>query len=193
VSDSGRGIRSGALDAKPALSPGMMQPGRVIADALAVSAEVGATSAGDLQNEEEQTHVMDNHDARRRFAAARVAHLGTVRPDGTPHLVPVTFAVDDDVIYTAVDAKPNRTTRLQRLENLAAHPRCTLLVDHYDDDWSRLWWVRADGDAAVVDSPDPAHPAFALLAARYPAYADTLPHGPLIVISVTRWVGWSAA
>jgi PPOX class probable F420-dependent enzyme len=124
--------------------------------------------------------VMDDHLARRRFAAARVAHLGTVRPDGTPHLVPVTFAVDDDVIYTAVDAKPKRT-------------RCTLLVDHYDDDWSRLWWVRADGDAAVFDSPDSSHPAFALLAARYAAYAVASPHGPLIVISVSRWVGWSAA
>ena len=96
---------------------------------------------------------MDNHHARRRFADARVARLGTVRTDGTPHLVPVTFAVDDDVIYTAVDAKPKRTTRLQRLQNLAAQPRCTLLVDHYEDDWSGLWWVRADGDAAVVDRP----------------------------------------
>lgn len=136
---------------------------------------------------------MDTDEARRRFADARVARLATVRPDGTPHLVPVTFAATGDTVYTAVDAKPKTTTQLQRLENLAAQPRCTLLVDHYDDDWSQLWWVRADGDARVVEAPQPAHPGLALLATRYPAYAGSPPVGPLIVIEVTRWRGWSAA
>lgn len=136
---------------------------------------------------------MDDDQARRRFAGARVARFATVRPDGTPHLVPVTFATHGDVVYTAVDAKPKRTTRLQRLENLAAQPRCTLLVDHYDDDWSQLWWVRADGHAEIVDAPDPSHPGLALLADRYTAYARTPPGGPLIVITVARWRGWSAS
>lgn len=136
---------------------------------------------------------MDDREARRRFAAGRVARFATVRPDGTPHLVPVTFAVDNDAVYTAVDAKPKRTTRLQRLENLAAQARCSLLVDHYDDDWSQLWWVRADGDAAVIDAPELSHPGLALLAERYPGYAGSPPTGPLIVVTVSRWRGWSAA
>jgi PPOX class probable F420-dependent enzyme len=137
---------------------------------------------------------VDSDEAHRRFAAARVARLATVRPDGTPHLVPVTFAVDGDTVFTAIDAKPKTTTRLQRLENLAFQPRCTLLVDHYDDDdWSQLWWARADGDAHVVEAPPRAHPGLALLAGRYPAYAGSPPHGPLIVVEVTRWRGWSAS
>jgi len=75
-----------------------------------------------------------------------VARLATVRPDGAPHLVPVVFAVevaaDGDRVHLAVDAKPKRTRNLQRLVNLRAEPRCALLVDHYADDWSRLWWGR---------------------------------------------------
>jgi PPOX class probable F420-dependent enzyme len=136
---------------------------------------------------------MDVDEARRRFATGRVARLATIRPAGTPHLVPVTFAVDGDTVYTAVDAKPKRTTRLQRVENLRAHPRCTLLVDHYDDDWSRLWWVRADGVARAIDAPAPSHPGLVLLTDRYAPYALTPPTGPLIVVTVTRWTGWSAS
>ena len=136
---------------------------------------------------------MDDHEARRRFAAARVARLATTRPDGTPHVVPVTFAVDGDTVYTAVDDKPKRSRRLQRLANLAVHPRCAVLVDHYDDDWSQLWWVRADGDARTEHAPDPSHLGLALLADRYPSYTAAPPAGPLIVISVVRWRGWSAA
>lgn len=136
---------------------------------------------------------MDVDEARHRFSTARVARLATVRPEGAPHLVPVTFAVDGDTIHTAVDAKPKRSSRLQRLENLRAQPRCTLLVDHYDDDWSRLWWVRADGIARVVDAPAPSHPGLALLIDRYAPYVQSPPNGPLIVVTVTRWTGWSAS
>lgn len=135
---------------------------------------------------------MDDDEQRRRFAAGRVARLASVRPDGGPHLVPVTFAVDGATVYTAVDAKPKRTQRLQRLDNLRWQPRCSLLVDHYDDDWAQLWWVRADGVADVVDAPDPAHRGLALLANRYPAYTAAPPTGPLVVVTVTRWNGWSA-
>ncbi len=136
---------------------------------------------------------MDVDEARHRFGTARVARLATVRPEGAPHLVPVTFAVDGDTIYTAVDAKPKRSSRLQRLENLRAQPRCTLLVDHYNDDWSRLWWVRADGIARVVDAPAPSHAGLALLIDRYAPYVQSPPNGPLIVVTVTRWTGWSAS
>ena len=95
--------------------------------------------------------TLDVDDARRRFAAARVARLATVAGDGQPHLVPVVFAVEGDTVLIAVDAKPKRHRALKRLRNIADHPAVSLLVDHYDDDWSALWWVRADGVATVTD------------------------------------------
>lgn len=122
-----------------------------------------------------------------------MARLATVRPDGSPHVVPVTFAVDGDVLYTAVDRKPKRSRRLQRLENLRHQPRCALLVDHYEADWRGLWWVRADGDATVVDEPGSSHPGLVTLARRYPVYQNAAPEGPLIVVTVSRWTGWAAS
>lgn len=136
---------------------------------------------------------MEDEEARRRFAASPIARLASVRPDGTPHIVPVTFAAEHDVVYTAIDQKPKRSQRLQRLENLRHQPRCSLLVDHYDADWENLWWVRADGDATVVDDPGRAHPGLALLARRYPVYEHAPPEGPLIVVRVVRWRGWAAS
>lgn len=130
--------------------------------------------------------------ARHRFAASPVARLATVRPDGAPHVVPVVFALEDEVVSIAVDHKPKRSTRLQRLANLRAEPRCSLLVDHYDDDWSHLWWVRADGDAEVVDEPAPDHPRLQALVRRHPPYRDRPPAGPLILVEVRRWSGWAA-
>lgn len=134
---------------------------------------------------------MDAYECRRRFASSPVAGLATVRSDGRPHLVPVVFAVVGEVIFTAVDAKPKRTNRLQRVINIEAEPRCCLLVDHYDDDWSQLWWVRADGEAAVVD-PAEAGAGRSALAARHPQYRDAPAGGPLLAVRVTRWTGWSA-
>ncbi|HVX55307.1 TIGR03668 family PPOX class F420-dependent oxidoreductase [Nocardioides sp.] len=125
--------------------------------------------------------------ARERFAAARVARLATVCADGSPHLVPVVFAVVGDQIVTAVDHKPKTTTRLRRLANIAAEPRVALLADEYDEDWSRLWWARADGRARVVAEHD-----LAPLVARYPQYRDRVPSGPVILIDVERWSGWTA-
>ena len=113
---------------------------------------------------------MTPHQARRRFAAARVARLATADAAGRPHIVPVTFAVDGDVVYTAVDAKPKRGTALKRLANVAANPAVALLVDHYADDWNQLWWVRADGTGRVVDPEDPEGVrALSLLADALPA------------------------
>jgi PPOX class probable F420-dependent enzyme len=128
--------------------------------------------------------------ARETFTHARVARLATAGPDGRPHLVPIVFGVAGDVIVTAVDdVKPKRTRSLARLANIAAEPRVSVLVDHYDEDWSRLWWARADGVAGVVDSdPD----AVALLAARYRQYREQPPPGPVIRIQVDRWTGWAA-
>jgi PPOX class probable F420-dependent enzyme len=144
-------------------------------------------------------------EARRRFGTAAVARLATNGPAGRPHLVPVTFALDGDRIYTVVDAKPKTTTNLRRLRNIAADPRVTLLADHYEDDWARLWWARADGHAEILKpagagraaAPDGPQAGVArpreALAARYPQYRADPPAGPVIRIRVERWTGWAAA
>jgi PPOX class probable F420-dependent enzyme len=124
-------------------------------------------------------------------ASARVARLATQNPRGQIDLVPIAFAfVDDDTIVTAVDHKPKRTTWLQRLDNIRSHPQVTLLVDHYEDEWSRLWWVRLRGMAAVDEDPDGA--LLRPLVAKYQQYLDVRPAGPAIVIAVHDVVGWSA-
>ena len=97
-----------------------------------------------------------------------------------------------DCIYSAVDFKPKSSTDLRRLRNIRANPRVAALADHYEDDWGRLWWVRADGRAAILDDPAAMAPALALLAGRYPQYRDQPPGGPVISIRVTRWTGWAA-
>jgi PPOX class probable F420-dependent enzyme len=127
---------------------------------------------------------------RERLATAPVARLATVRPDGTPHLVPVVFALVEDVVWTAVDAKPKSTHQLLRLRNIATHPRVSLLVDHYDDDWSRLWWVRVDGTASIVPINGEALVAVTALTAKYPQYESNPPPGPLIRIEPTVWRTW---
>jgi PPOX class probable F420-dependent enzyme len=131
-------------------------------------------------------------EARRRFAAAPVARLATAGRDGRPHLVPVTFVLDGEFVYTAVDAKPKTTTRLRRLANIAENPAVALLADHYTSDWDDLWWVRADGHATILGPGDVALP-LRLLAGRYQQYRTAPPAGPVIRIQVERWSGWAAA
>ena len=132
-------------------------------------------------------------EARRRLGTARVARLATVSADGLPHVVPVTFALHADVIYTAVDAKPKTTRDLRRLRNIRASPGVAVLADHYDEDWTALWWVRADGEAAVLDDPAELAAPVDLLVGRYQQYAQSRPDGPVIAIRVTRWAGWTAS
>jgi PPOX class probable F420-dependent enzyme len=132
-------------------------------------------------------------DAERLLASARVARLATVTPDGAPHLVPICFALAGAVAYTAVDAKPKRTTDLQRVRNLQANPRASLLADHYEDDWSRLWWVRADGTARVVDLEPERSRAAELLADRYAPYRDDAPAGVVLALDIERLTGWRFA
>jgi PPOX class probable F420-dependent enzyme len=131
--------------------------------------------------------------ARTRFVDAPVARLATVSASGAPHLVPVTFAVLGERIVFVVDDKPKSTRRLRRLDNIAANPAVCLLVDRYDEDWSRLWWARADGTATVLHAGDGVDEAIDVLAARYPAYAERRPGGPVVSIAVTSWSGWAAA
>jgi PPOX class probable F420-dependent enzyme len=134
---------------------------------------------------------VDAAEARALFATARVARLASVDAEGTPHVVPICFALDGDTIYTAVDRKPKRTTRLRRLANVAANPRVAVLADRYEDDWSALWWARADGMARIVAAGKPGHErAVALLADRYEQYREHPPTGPAILVGVSRWSGW---
>jgi PPOX class probable F420-dependent enzyme len=133
-------------------------------------------------------------EARRRFADAPVARLATADADARPHLVPIAFALVGDTIYSAVDAKPKRTTALRRLANVAANPAVAVLVDHYEDDWTHLWWARADGIGRVLDGVEAERDeALTALAARYHQYREQRPSGAVLAIDVERWSGWSAA
>lgn len=134
---------------------------------------------------------LDRETCRERLSAARVARLATVGADGRPHLVPVTFALTGDRILTAVDKKPKSTTNLRRIQNIAHNPQVAVLCDHYEDDWTRLWWVRADGRAEIVRADAQRREYLHALAARYDQYRRQPPDGPVIVVTVHRWAGWA--
>jgi PPOX class probable F420-dependent enzyme len=132
-------------------------------------------------------------EARARFAAEPVARLGTADARGRPHVVVVTFAVEGDTIYTAVDHKPKSGTNLRRLRNVAENPWVTMLADDYSDDWDALWWVRADGRAVILADQRQMAAPLRLLADRYWQYRLAPPPGPVIAVAVERWSGWAAA
>lgn len=116
--------------------------------------------------------------------------MATVTPDGRPHLVPVVFAVDHGAVYTAVDAKPKSTRRLRRIANIEHNPNVSLLVDHYDPDWVRLWWVRVDGVATIHHDGPVLDLGYRLLRAKYAQYQSVPLDGPVIAVNATRWSGW---
>ncbi|MCV7429966.1 TIGR03668 family PPOX class F420-dependent oxidoreductase [Mycolicibacterium bacteremicum] len=126
------------------------------------------------------------------FSAAPVATLATADDQGVPHLVPVVFAVEGDTVYTAVDAKRKSTQRLRRLANIAVNPRVSLLVDHYEDDWTQLWWVRADGIAEVHHDGEQMAIGYGLLRAKYTQYERTALDGPVVTVAVHHWASWHA-
>lgn len=134
---------------------------------------------------------LDEAECRVRFAAARVARLATASVDGQPHLVPVTFALDGDLVAIVVDHKPKRSTALRRLANIAENPRVSLLVDQYADDWDRLWWVRADGRARVVVEGAERTASIRSLTAKYSQYQAVVPAGAVILVQVEKWRGWA--
>lgn len=136
---------------------------------------------------------MGEFEPKASFGRARVARLATVAPGGLPHLVPVVFAVaadNGDVVYTAVDAKPKTTRRLRRLANIDSNPRVSLLVDHYADDWTQLWWVRVDGVATIHTDGDALELGRLLLRAKYPQYQSVSLDGPVIEVAVRHWSSW---
>ncbi len=128
----------------------------------------------------------------RRLSEVRVARLATVDTTGTPHLVPLVFAVDGNRIYSAVDHKPKRTQQLKRLRNIAQNSSVALIADHYEDDWSRLWWVRLDGAAEILETGPEWEHAIGALADKYPQYRGQPPDGPAIVITIEKVSGWAA-
>jgi PPOX class probable F420-dependent enzyme len=132
-------------------------------------------------------------DARRRFVASSVARLATADAAGVPHVVPVTFAVEDDTILFAIDHKPKRSTNLRRLRNIVENPAVAVIADQYADDWSTLWWARADGRAELWAEGEAREHAVGLLQAKYQQYVDTPPEGPVVAIRVTTWSGWAFA
>lgn len=122
-----------------------------------------------------------------------MARLGIADDDGSPRVLPVTFALHENAIVTAVDHKRKSVPadRLARVRWLKARPRAALTVDHYEDDWSRLRWVQAIGVVTIIDAGD-APGAVAALTARYPAYRDHPPTGPVLSLAPDRILWWQA-
>lgn len=136
---------------------------------------------------------LDEDRCRDRMAAAPVARLATLRRDGTARLVPITFAVVDGLVCSAIDrVKPKSDARLARLRDVDRDPRVGLLADRYDDDWSKLWWVRLDAVAAEHTGGEMRERALDALQRKYPPYRDERPDGAVLVLTPTAWTGWTA-
>ncbi len=136
---------------------------------------------------------VDDLTMRRLVSSARVGHLATVGSNGAPHVVPVCFSLVGDVAYSCVDDKPKKSRRLRRIVNIEATRQACLLIDEYEDDWSRLWWVRLDGSGRVVDDLAEVATARTALAGKYAQYARQPPHGPVLALDIARFSGWTAA
>src|SRR5918996_552870 len=171
--------------------PGLLQHRQVLGDRRSRDLELGRDlSGGQLCIPDE---LEDAPATRARVAGARVARLATTEAGAAPHLVPICYALEGDVLYSAVDEKPKRSKRLKRLANIRAHPGATVLVDHYEEDWTRLWWVRLRGEARVLEEGPERDRALGLLAGKYDQYRAEPPTGPVIALDVAEWRGWSAA
>lgn len=135
--------------------------------------------------------VLSQDEMRARAEQARVAHVGTIDEHVRAHLVPVTFVIDRDTFYSPTDAAPRPVKRLRNLEH---HPGVTILVDSYDEDWAKVWWIRMRGTGRTVgESPEHAH-ARQLLTAKYPQFASAPPDegaGPMLAVDVEEWLGWA--
>ena len=136
------------------------------------------------------SRLMNGPEARQRVADARVGRLATLTPQGRPHIVPCCFVLDEQTLYSVVDGKPKSTLALRRLENLRAHPSCSLLVDHYAEDWAELWWVRIDGTGRVIEQGDERERAVVLLQQKYPQYREVTPPGAVVALDIGSWRTW---
>ncbi len=135
---------------------------------------------------------LESAEARDRFAGSAVLRLATVSRDGHPHLVPCTFIVDGSGrVAIGIDSKPKSSANLKRLRNIADNPHVSLLVDHYADDWTQLWWARADGTASVQRPGPELGEYWRQLRAKYPQYDGQILGGPVIVVTIESWTGWT--
>jgi PPOX class probable F420-dependent enzyme len=135
--------------------------------------------------------LLDQSVCRSLLQASPVARLATVAGDGSPHVVPCCYLLDEDRLYSVVDGKPKSTSNLRRLDNIRANPRTSLVVDRYADDWTELWWVRVDGVASVIEAEGERCEAIDGLVAKYRQYREQKPAGPLLRVDITKVTGWA--
>jgi PPOX class probable F420-dependent enzyme len=128
---------------------------------------------------------------RRFLAQQRIAHLATADRGAVPHVVPVCFAVAGGTLYITIDEKPKRGTALKRLKNIAENPAVAVIVDRYDEDWTRLGWVMLRGRAEILGEGQEHQDAQDLLRARYPQLAamQITPY-PVIAVRIERTTSW---
>ena len=128
---------------------------------------------------------------RARIVEARVARLATIDPSGTPNLVPFCFVLDEQTMYFCVDRKPKTSTSLRRVENILERPDVTVLVDHYDEDWKQVWWVRLRGTGRVLTDGDEYERAERMLREKYAQMRNDPPSPCVVAIDITQWCSWS--
>ena len=126
--------------------------------------------------------------ARDLLAQARVARLALLDEEDLPRVLPVTFALFEGAVWSAIDQKPKRSAEPARVRRLRRRPEAALLADRYDDDWSRLAWVELRGPVSV----EPLGPALEALEAKYPQYLEQPPPGPLLRLAPRRCACWRA-
>jgi len=137
-------------------------------------------------------------DADRDFLRqARVARLATASLAGEPHVVPVCFVLDSSTVYSAIDSKPKRVAprMLRRLQNIVNNPRAVLLVDHYEEDWSRLRYMMVSGRTAILESGPECARALDLLRDKYEQYRTMPDFGRSLVIrlEIEHSASWHGA
>jgi PPOX class probable F420-dependent enzyme len=135
---------------------------------------------------------MLSEDERRFLSRRKVGHLATADRGGAPHVVPVCFAIDGEALYITIDEKPKRAdVPLKRLRNIAENPAVAVVVDRYDDDWTRLGWVMLRGRAEILAGGDEHARAQALLRARYPQLNEmAIASLPVIAVRLERVTNW---
>jgi PPOX class probable F420-dependent enzyme len=142
---------------------------------------------GDRKREPEA--MMLSQPQRAFLLRRRIGHFATADVRGTPSVVPVCFALDEDILYTALDDKPKRTRRLRRIRNLEANSRAAFVADHYDEDWSMLGWVMIRGAADLLESGGKFEHGCDLLRRRYVQYA-TMRLSPIMAVRILEVGSW---
>ncbi len=131
----------------------------------------------------------------RFLRSARIGHLATANATGQPHVIPVCFVFDGEAIYTVLDAKPKSTPlrQLRRVRNILANPQVSLVVDHYEEDWSRLRYLLVLGVAVLLEEGEEWARAIVMLREKYHQYQEMdLDKSPVIKITPVRFVPWSS-